>query len=384
MKILHLYSDWKWTGPAEPAIQMCKALEERGHEVLFACRKTPSNQMHQLETIEMKAGEYGINYTTRFGLNRYFGVRDTLHDLVTLPRFLAKEKIDIVHTHLSHDHGLGIYATRILSRSHRPGLVKSMHKRTVLKDKFWNQRMLNLGKKEGLLVFTESFKKQYCERFGIPREKVGICPMTLDLERFHPQVSYTDQRAHFNIPANAPLIGIVARFQKYRRMDIFMEAAKKVVSLVPETRFLVIGRSSQIQETVITPMKELGLEKNIILPGYLINNYLDTIASLDIFTLMIPGFDGTARAVREAMALGKPCVVSNVGMLPEIVQHDKTGLVFEFTNADSLANSWLELINNKKKRMQMGQVATEIALQQFSIGKAGSSLEAFYQRLLQE
>jgi len=53
--------------------------------------------------------------------------------------------------------------------------------------------------------------------------------------------------------------------------------------------------------------KDLSAD-NFIFAGYLIDNYVDTLKSLDIFTLMMPGFDGTARAMREAMALGIPCV----------------------------------------------------------------------------
>ena len=38
MKILHLFSDWKWTGPAEPVLNLCKELEKRGHDVTLGYR----------------------------------------------------------------------------------------------------------------------------------------------------------------------------------------------------------------------------------------------------------------------------------------------------------------------------------------------------------
>jgi glycosyltransferase involved in cell wall biosynthesis len=360
---------------------MCKGLEALGHDVTFACRKTPPEHAGQPETIEKKCREYGINYTTEISLNRYFGFKDTLNDLIKLPAYIWKNKIEVVHSHLSHDHALGLYAAKFSLR--HPVLVKSMHRRNVLADKFWNRRLLKgLAGRNGLVVFTQGFKNEYAERFNIPLENIGICPMTLDLARFNQKVKYVDQRKHFNIPKGRFLIGIVARFQKYRRMDIFMAAAAQVIKQNPNAHFLVIGRSSQIQETVIKPMKALGLEEHVTLPGYLMENYVDTIASLDAFTLMIPGFDGTARAMREAMALGKPCVVSDIGMLPEIVEHGKSGLVFSFKSAESLAEAWLRLIDNPEERQTMGQYAANYAREHFRMESVGPALESFYQKLL--
>ena len=37
MRVLHLFANWKWTGPAEPAVALAAALSGRGHEVHFAC-----------------------------------------------------------------------------------------------------------------------------------------------------------------------------------------------------------------------------------------------------------------------------------------------------------------------------------------------------------
>ena len=135
-----------------------------------------------------------------------------------------------------------------------------------------------------------------------------------------------------------------------------------------------------MEETVVKPIRNLGLEQPVLLAGYRGEDYVDTIANLDIFTLLMPGFDGTARAVREAMALGKPCVVSDIGMLPEIVPHEQAGLVTR-ANPPDLAASWLDLIGNADKRRQLGANARRHAEQHFRIDAVGPCLETLYQRL---
>jgi glycosyltransferase involved in cell wall biosynthesis len=188
-------------------------------------------------------------------------------------------------------------------------------------------------------------------------------------------------RGVFAIPEEAVVIGIVTRFQKYRRMDTFLQAAAQVSAQRPQVRFLLLGWSGQIEETVLAPLRELGLEKQVIVGGYRTDDYDDALACMDIFTLIMPGYDGTARAVREAMALGKPCVVSDVGMLPEIVHHGRTGLVTELT-AEGLARSWLRLVDDPATRRELGLAALQHARTEFRLSRLAEAVEQAYGRWL--
>jgi glycosyltransferase involved in cell wall biosynthesis len=331
------------------------------------------------ETVGAKVAEYGLRGTEQFALDRYFRIKGILHDLVQLPRFVTREGFDVVHMHLSHDHSFGALVLRLFSRG-RPVLVRSLHKRTVLEQGF-GTRMLLGRLADGLTCFTEGFRQQYMERFSLPEEKFAVLPMPVNLDRFRPGQELRDMRAHFGVPADAPLIGIVGRFQKYRKMDVFLPAARKVVDQVPEARFLIIGDSSQIQQTVVQPARELGIADNVVMAGYRTDDYLDTLDCIDIFSLLMPGFDGTARAVREAMALAKPCVVSDFGMLPDVVPNGKAGLVTPL-DADALADAWLRLIRNPAERQSMGQFGHEYAQEHFRIDRVGPVLQDFYGRLL--
>jgi glycosyltransferase involved in cell wall biosynthesis len=376
MRILHLYSDWKWTGPAEPALQMCKSLQDLGHDVLIAYCTAPPNEP---ETMGMKVKEYGVEGTEKFALDRHIPPLRTLKDTVTLPRFISRRKFDIVHMHLSHDHAFGGALAKLLGRN-RPQLVRSLHRRTVLEPKLGNR--LQLKKlADGFLTFTEGFRQKYITEYGLDPERIAVQPMPIDLERFSPARNYADKRAEFAIAPDAPVIGIVGRYQKYRHADVFLEAAAKVLKQVPEARFIIIGHSGQMQETVVAPMRRLGIEHAVHLPGYLMEGYDDVLASLDIFSLLMPGFDGTARAVREAMALGIPCVVSDFGMLPDIVPHEEAGLICPI-DPDALAAAWLRLIRNPEARKAFGQGALASARARFQIEAVGPCLESFYERLI--
>ncbi len=377
MRILHLYSDWKWTGPAEPVLHTCLDLQARGHHVLLAHSAQPQFDERTLGT---KAREMGVNSTEQFALDRYLHLRGTFHDLFALPDFVRREAFDVVHLHLSHDHAVGGLCVKRLGKR-RPVLVRTLHNRSVLTPSL-GARLLLRWFTDGYLVFTEGFRQEYIRRFRIPPDRIGVMPMPVDLERYDPARQFQNMRHVFGIAPDAPLIGIVGRFQRYRRMDVFLEAARRVVAEEPRTRFLVIGRSGQIEDTVIKPVAQLGLQQHVILAGYRLADYADTLASLDIFSLLMPGFDGTARALREALALGKPAVVSDFGMLPDIVQHGKTGLVVPEGDPEALARAWIELIRAPERRRTMGEAAHRDAVARFRPDLIAPCLEEFYRRLI--
>ena len=95
----------------------------------------------------------------------------------------------------------------------------------------------------------------------------------------------------------------------------------------------------------------------------------------------MPGSDGTARAVREAMALAKPCVVSDFGMLPELAPEGQAGRVVPMDPA-ALAAAWLELIRDPQRRRALGASARAYAQQHFNREASVDRLEAFYRRVV--
>jgi glycosyltransferase involved in cell wall biosynthesis len=189
-------------------------------------------------------------------------------------------------------------------------------------------------------------------------------------------------RSEFGIDQGDPVVGIVARFQKYRRTEVLLRAIKLLTKEIPNIRGLLVGRSSQMGESVIRPMGQLGLKEHIILAGYRREDYFDTIASMDIFVFLMAGSDGTGRAMREAMALGKPIVAANRGMLPEMVEDGVSGIVVEDT-PENVAEALTMLIRDEGLRRKMGEAAREKALRDFRLDKQAREIEAFYQKVLE-
>ena len=72
-----------------------------------------------------------------------------------------------------------------------------------------------------------------------------------------------------------------------------------------------------------------GLAEAVVCAGYRDGDYPAVLRWMDVLTLVVPGSDGTCRALLEGLASGVPAVVSRRGALPEIVANGTAGRIVE-------------------------------------------------------
>jgi glycosyltransferase involved in cell wall biosynthesis len=151
---------------------------------------------------------------------------------------------------------------------------------------------------------------------------------------------------------------------------------------VPGLRVLVIGRGTNMNEVAVEPARALGLENVVTFTGYLGKDYLPTVAAFDALLFLVPGSDGTCRALREAMAMGKPVIGARRGMIPELVDDGRTGLVIDDT-AENIAAAIEKLAASREKRLDLGRAARAKAVESFDIRKQADAVIAAYEATLQ-
>ena len=328
--------------------------------MLLAYRRPP---FEVSDSIEKRVRERRVKATDQFRLNHVlkfhkgFSLRDNLSDLVQLPRFIEKEKFDILNVHQTHGHVIGGFATK--RSAHKAILIRTHHKREPLKPT-WGSRLLMRRYTDGLMTFSEVTREACIEDFSFPPERAAKISPALDLSLIDSGRLYRDMRVLFGIGKGDLVVGTVARFQRYRRTEVLLKAVKLLMKEVPNIKGLLVGRSSQMEESVIKPMHRLGLQEHVVLAGYRMEDYFDTIACMDIFVFLMAGSDGTGRALREAMILGKPVGVARRGVLPETVEDGVSGIVVEDT-PEHLAGALARLIRDRDMRVRMRQAAREKA-----------------------
>lgn len=375
MKILHLFSNVKLTGPAEPSINLCASLKRAGHDVLFAC-STSSKSIGK--SVEKTAAERDLEPITKFRLNKHLKLRDNVHDLLKLPVFLNNNRVDIVHTHLDNDHLVGGRSSR--KANDRIVVIRSCYSGDGLQPTLRNQYAVN-RLTDGIIVASESARDGILKRYDFPEDRIWHVPGAIDTQRFTESNVSADLRPRFGLGDDF-VLGVVARIQPHRRFDVILEAIRRVSKREPAVKLLIVGRGSRMQRVAVEPVKKMRLEEQVKFAGYQVGqDYVDTLACFDAMIYLMPGTDGTCRAVREAMAMGKPVIAARRGMLPEIVDHAQNGLVIEDT-PDTLAGAIRHLIRNRDVVSSMSVEALKKAREEFKLENQANEVGNIYEKII--
>jgi len=154
------------------------------------------------------------------------------------------------------------------------------------------------------------------------------------------------------------IVFAVARLVYEKGMHQLVEATPKILSQFPETRFVIAGKGPEAK-TLKQRAKQLGVTDRIDFVGFVSDeerNQYYQAACCAVFPSLYEPFGIVAI---EAMALGCPVIVSDVGGLGEIVKHAHNGVTIYPNNADSVAWGVAHILSNPKQ-------AQEYAIEAFS------------------
>jgi len=161
---------------------------------------------------------------------------------------------------------------------------------------------------------------------------------------------------------NYRYIGTISRLEPIKNQSMMINAFHKAKQVFPDLKLVLIGDGAKMQD-LKKLTASLGLEQDVIFTGFL-DNPQRYITLFEIF-LLSSFSEGTSMTLLEAMSLSIPCVVTNVGGNPEIVLHDKTGLVVSSDHVDDFSNSIVQLLSNKEKREEFGKSGKNRFLKNF-------------------
>jgi glycosyltransferase involved in cell wall biosynthesis len=371
LKVLHLFSDWKWTGPAEPVLSLCEALTGKGVDVTVAFRKAPPDFPER--TVEKEARARGIACYGGFRLNRYFSPRDWLFDQQAIRSYVEHNRIDIVHTNLSHDHFAALLSLSFSKK--RPLIVRTDHKRDGTPYSYFMGWAF--GRTDGLVTYSRRIMTHDVNTFHVPPERTCVIPPGIKLYDGPVQ----NMKDTFGIKPEEQVIGVIGRLKPDRGYDSILKGFKLLRDRMDNVKLLVVGRSSQIEKSIGEPLAELGLEHDVILAGYRIADYFSVISTFDLFVMMRAGSDGSARALREVMAMGKTAIVSDKGMLPELVEDGVSGFVVPL-DEQAIADRMEVLLRDSERRKLFEESAKRIAREKWNYEAQAAGLLDFYTRLV--
>jgi len=189
-------------------------------------------------------------------------------------------------------------------------------------------------------------------------------------------------RRELRIEDGAPVIGMTARVSAQKDYVTLSRAAKRVLEVVPDARFVIVGdheRHAAHREhfaLVQRELERLGVAHAFHFTGFR-SDVARVMAAFDVFVLSTH-FEGLPLVILEAMAMELPVVATAVNGIPELISSEAVGLLAAHEDEESLADHLLALLRDPALARRIAVKGREHMEQQFSARAFGENIAALY------
>lgn len=285
---------------------------------------------------------------------------NSINPLLFFNLFHMRNDFDIIHAHSHLFFSTNICAIirkigsspliitnhGIMSAS-APNWFNSIYLKTIGK---WT-----LNAADAVLCYTDEEKKELINSLSIDEEKIFIIPNGVNLGIFYPDP--VELEDHY------PTLLWIGRIVKGKGVHFLIQATALILREIPNIRLKIIGEGPE-KEKMEELIKKLNLEDAISISDYVnYQNLPDIYRESDIFILPSMN-EGVPKTVLEAMACGKPIVISEFSHLRELISD--SGLMFQKGDIYALAGAILKLMNNETLRKEYGKNARNKIIKNYS------------------
>ena len=238
----------------------------------------------------------------------------------------------------------------------------------------------NARQAAGMLIFTPSlyladkyvFGSRYQatawkKRYRLSAEKSSYIHNGIDTAFFTPdsaRVAAKLLRETCGIPPDSPVIGTVGRMRPEKSQHLILGAAANLQQAYPDLHIVLVGDGER-RQFLETRAVELGLSDRT----HFLGNLLDVrpaLALMDIFILPSTSVETFSNAALEAMAIGKPLILSDISGAREMLEDGVNGFIVQPGNLDELTCRIGILLDDPVKAGEMGERSRRRAELEFS------------------
>jgi glycosyltransferase involved in cell wall biosynthesis len=335
LTILHTEASPGWGGQEIRILSEASAFAKRGFHVLIACQ--PGSQL------ERQAQRRGLSIrpvAMRGAMDVRAGWR--------LRQLMQTEDVDLVHTHSSIDAWLAGFAAKTL---HLP-IVRSRHVSIPVKRRrnfVYNalcDRIISSGEAIREVLITA----------GVDADKIVAIPAGVDTAQFHPAVSGATVRREFGI--NGPVIGTVAMFRRSKGHRVLLQAIPAILRSEPRAVFLWVGDGighAALQQEI----SAAGVQDKVHMAGFR-EDVPACLAAMDVVVLPSIKSDGVPQVILQALAMRKSVVASATGGIPEVIQHQHTGVLVPPNDHQALAEAVVQVLRAPESATSWAQTGGQL------------------------
>ncbi|MDD3315777.1 MAG: glycosyltransferase family 4 protein [Syntrophaceticus sp.] len=265
-----------------------------------------------------------------------------------IPLVNSLAEIDLIHAH----DWLVAYAGRALKQAYKVPLIATIHATEYGRNQGLHndlQRYISdvewwLTYEAWRVIVCSHYMEQELTRvFQLPTDKIRVVPNGVDLDRYQRKDMKHLSREQYAAPGEK-IVFFVGRLVREKGAEVLLDAVPKVFQYYSNAKFVIAGKGPAL-DYLKNKASDIGLYDRVFFTGYIDDDTRDFLygeADVAVFPSLYEPF---GMVTLEAMAARTPVVVSDVGGLGEIVQHETNGLKCYPGNPNSLADNILRLLH---------------------------------------
>jgi glycosyltransferase involved in cell wall biosynthesis len=358
LSIFHCDVRLSWAGGQNQLWLLAHGLRERGHRQWIVTR--PESELARRSR---EAGFAVIEHPYRGEVDPrgYWSLR----------RWIARHRPEVVHAHDSHSLMPAAVAARLV-RS-RPAIVG--HRRVDFPIRGHALSRWKYAHGPDRLVAISRRVRDVLLDAGVPAERIALIPSGIDLRT--PPADGTTLRERIGAPPDASVVLTIASLADYKDHPTLVEAAERLAPREPAIRWAVCGAGGLL-EPMRAEVERRGLSGRVHYLGY-VPDARALLPQADVFCLSSKT-EGLGTSVLDAMAAGVPVAATAGGGIPEMIEHEVTGLLAPVSDGATLGAAIDRLLDDPALAQRLAGAARE-RVQDFAIDRTIERTEALYREL---
>lgn len=321
-----------------------------------------------------KLNENDIKTFSIKGMQRDVSLMKEMESLFSLLGLFFRKKPKIVHLNSSKIGSLGSFCGRILNTFYlltgqgkkRMKIVFTAHGFAFNEDRGVLQKIfiyfaywITLLFSHRTISVSKSAKKQI-SFLPFVKNKISVVLNGIEdyevFEKEKARKSLSSKRERLserNKTEGLLWIGTISEFHPIKGLSVMVDALAEVLKERKDFVFVIIGEEGKERSKIEKKIKDLGLSDNVFILGF-VKKAPRFLKAIDIFTLTSFS-EGLPYSLLEAGHAERAVVASDVGGIPEVIQNGVNGILAPPGDRHALAESLLELMENKEVRESMGR-----------------------------
>jgi glycosyltransferase involved in cell wall biosynthesis len=259
-----------------------------------------------------------------------------------------------------------LYAQLARCRLRRPLRVVEVYHTTLIESRAARLKLLSFRPLFWLssqLVFVSEAQRRHCLRRALWARRVSVIHNGVDVGHFSPAALPPSTPGRYGFGAEDRVVGLCAVFRPEKAHGDLLEAVAALKARGAGWKALLIG-DGPTRPAVEATIARCGLEDDVRITGYL-DDVRAAVMACDVIALVSTSIETLSIAALEAMALGKPMLMSAIGGAAELVEPGVNGYLFPAGDVNALAQC-LQAMADRSLCTRMGRAARQRVERLFS------------------